>query len=73
VILLFVLIPVVLLLALLGLGMCRLAALSDHSYAVAVAEWVAAGGLTEQDSTSDEHHAARVPFDPRGASFRAAG
>lgn len=67
------LIPVVLLVALLGLSMCRLAALSDSSHTTAVAEWVAAGCLTQQESASDEHHPERIAFGPLGASFRAAG
>jgi hypothetical protein len=68
-----VVIPVVLLVALLGMSMCRLAGLSDSSHAAAVADWVAAGGLIEQGSASDGRDSARLPFDPRGESFRAAG
>jgi hypothetical protein len=68
-----VLIPVVLLVALLGLSMCRLAALSDSRHAAAVAEWVASGCLSQQESASDEHDPERIPFGPLGASFRAAG
>ena len=53
--------------------MCRLAALSDSSHAVAVAEWVATSHLHEQDPMSHEHPRERIPFEQRGASFRAAG
>jgi hypothetical protein len=66
------LIPVVLVVALLGFGMCRLASLSDSSHAAAVADWVATSCLPEHGLAPDDH-LEQIQLDPRGGSFRAAG
>jgi hypothetical protein len=66
------LIPVVLVVALLGFGMCRLAALSDNSHTAAVADWLATNCLPEHGLAPIDHPE-QIPLDPRGGSFRAAG
>jgi hypothetical protein len=66
------LIPLVVVVALLGFGMCRLAALSDSNHAAAVADWVATSCLPDHGLVPD-HHYEQIPLDPRGGSFRAAG
>jgi hypothetical protein len=68
-----VFIPLAVVVALLGLSMCRLAALSDNSHAAALAEWVATAHLDGLDRSSDESPREQFPFDSRGASYRAAG
>jgi hypothetical protein len=57
--------------ALLGLGMCRLAARSDSTQTAALADW-AASYLAEHRVAADER-SDQLPFVPRGGSFRATG
>jgi hypothetical protein len=72
--LLFVLIPAVLLVAaLFGVGMCRLAALSDRHHEVAVAEWILANELRASSASAAEAQSEEHPFDPPGEAFRATG
>jgi hypothetical protein len=59
--------------ALLGLGMCRLAALSDSNQARALAEWIAASCSAEHKTASPEHTPEQIPLDPRGGPFRVTG
>lgn len=71
---LFVLIPAVFVVfALLGLGMCRLAALSDHNHAVALAEWIATSHLTEHKAAHADSAWEQFWFDHRDDAFRATG
>jgi hypothetical protein len=62
-----------LVLALLGLSMCRLAALSDSSHVAAVADWVLASHRPEHAVASAEHPPEQISADPRGGRFRATG
>lgn len=69
-----VLIPAILVaFALLGLSMCRLAALSDHKHAVALAEWIATSYLAEHKAVPAEQPREQFRFDPRDEVFRATG
>jgi hypothetical protein len=70
---LVVLIPTVLVAsALLGLGMCRLAALSDNRHAVALADWIATTYLTEHQSVPADQLGEQLPID-LGDAFRVTG
>jgi hypothetical protein len=72
--LLLVLVPAAIVaVALLGLGMCRLAALSDSSQAVALADWIATSYRAEHKPGPAELAREQIPLDPRGGSFRATG
>ena len=71
---LFVLVPAaVAAIALLGLSMCRLAALSDSNHAAALAEWTAASYLAEHEALPVDRPREQIPFEPRGGRFRATG
>jgi hypothetical protein len=59
--------------ALLGLSMCRLAALSDENHAAALAEWVATIYRAEREAAAADRPAGKPTFDRRGDAFRAAG
>jgi hypothetical protein len=50
---------------------CRVGALSDESYAVALAEWVATSYLAEHEAPSDERPDEQLP--PSRRAYRAAG
>jgi hypothetical protein len=72
--LLLVLIPAALVVAaLFGLGMCRLAALSDRHQTVALAEWARADRLRAYSASSTEARSEEQPFDPPDEAFRATG
>jgi hypothetical protein len=72
--LLFVLIPAVFVaFALLGLSMCRLAALSDNKHAAALAEWLAMSHPTEHRAAPADSPREQFQFDPRDDAFRATG
>jgi hypothetical protein len=72
--LLFVLIPAVLIVAaLFGVGMCRLAALSDRQQEFALAEWIRANEVRASSSSSAEAQSEERPIDPPGEAFRATG
>jgi hypothetical protein len=73
-VLLYVVIPAaVAVIALLGLSMCRLAALSDSNQAGALAEWTAASCRAEHKAGAAELTNEQIPLDPRGGRFRATG
>jgi hypothetical protein len=56
-----------------GLTMCRAAARSDDSRAVAVAEWFATIGVADPDAASAEVAPDRGSFEKRQGRYRAAG
>jgi hypothetical protein len=72
---LFILIAgaLVVVVALLGLSMCRVAAISDRNTAVAITEWIATSHLADRQVTHTDRAGEQVLFDHPGASFRAAG
>ncbi len=72
---LFVLIAValVVVVAVLGLSICRVAALSDRNSARALAELIAAGRLAERQATSPGRTGEQFLFEPPGEGFRATG
>ncbi len=72
---LFVLIAsaLVVAIAVLGLSMFRLAALSDRNSALALTEWLAASRRAERQVATPEHAGERFRFDPPDEAFRAAG
>ena len=57
----------------LGLSMCRAAALSDRNQAVAITEWRATGYFGDRRVGSSGHPGQQFLFDPRDEAFRAAG
>jgi hypothetical protein len=57
---------------LIGLSMCRLAALSDHDHAVALAEWIRLSRQSEQPAV-DDRFSDQLPLDPPDEAFRATG
>jgi hypothetical protein len=58
---------------LVGVGMCRLAALSDRHHAVALAEWIAASRQDPQGGMPTEGSAGQLRYERPGEGFRAAG
>jgi hypothetical protein len=56
-----------------GFAMCRLAALSDHAYVVALAEWLATSPLGELDVVPAERPAGELPFESHRGLYRATG
>ena len=72
--LLFVVIPAaVAVVALLGLSMCRLAALSDSNQANALAEWIAASYRADRKADAVELPHEQTPFEAQRGRFRATG
>jgi hypothetical protein len=70
----FILIPIaVLALALLGLSVCRVAAISDRKQAVALAEWSALSHGSEFADAPAERSREQMPFAPPSGPFRATG
>lgn len=68
----FIIVPATWLAALLfGLTMCRLAALSDDSQAMAVAEWIATNRLPGPQSDPVITPPSQLPYSPR--DYRATG
>lgn len=57
----------------LGLTMCRLAALSDESQAVALAEWMASDRTQERAAVLLDWTSETPPGDPRRGAYRATG
>jgi hypothetical protein len=57
----------------LGLTMCRLAALSDYSQAVALAEWMASNRTQERASGLLDRTSEPLPADPGRGAYRATG
>ena len=71
---LFVLIAVALVVAVvLGVGMCRLAALSDRRQAGALADWVSHCYAIEHEPWTADRPPEKLPFDSQGEAFRATG
>jgi hypothetical protein len=62
-----------LIVAVVGLAICRLGGLSDDSHVEALAEWIAANCITEDRSPPAEGGAERLPIDARFRTYRAAG
>jgi hypothetical protein len=59
--------------AVLGLSLCRVAALSDRNSTVALTEWLAASRLDERQVAPPDRVGEQVRFDPPDETFRAAG
>jgi hypothetical protein len=59
--------------AALGLSMCRLAALTDRNSAIDLAEWVATSRPVKRKSASTDRAGEQSLFDPLNEAFRAAG
>ena len=59
--------------AVLGLSICRVAALSDRNSALALAEWLATSHLVVHQVLPADRPGAQLLFDPPGEAFRAAG
>jgi hypothetical protein len=59
--------------AMLGLSMCRVATLSDRNSAVALREWIAASQLGERRVAPSDRAGEQFLFDSPGEAFRAAG
>jgi hypothetical protein len=57
----------------LGLSICRIAALSDRNSALALTEWLAASRRAERQVMSPDRAGEQFPFEPPGDVFRAAG
>ena len=72
---LFILIAsaLVVVVAVLGLSICRVAALSDRNSALALPEWLATSHLAVHQVLPTDRSGAQVLFDPPGEAFRAAG
>jgi hypothetical protein len=71
---LFVLVAgaLVVLVAVLGLSICRVAALSDRNSALALAEWLATSHLVVHQALPTDRSGTQFFFDPPGEAFRAA-
>jgi hypothetical protein len=57
----------------LGLSICRIAALSDRNSALALTEWLVASRRAERQVAPTDHPGEQFPFEPPGDAFRAAG
>jgi hypothetical protein len=57
----------------LGLSICRIAALSDRNSALALTEWLAASRRAERQVAPPDHAGEQFPFESPGDAFRAAG
>lgn len=63
----------VIVVAMLGLSMCRAAALSDRNQAVAVTEWLAAGQLGDRRVGPSDRPGQQFLFDSRDEPLRMVG
>jgi hypothetical protein len=71
---LFVLIVVAVVISvMLGVGMCRLAALSDRHHAGALADWRARRYAIEREPWTANRLSEELPFDAQGEASRATG
>jgi hypothetical protein len=59
--------------AVLGLSICRVAALSDRNGALALTEWLDTSHLVVNQVLPTDRPGAQLLFDPPGEAFRAAG
>lgn len=57
----------------LGLSICRIAALSDRNSALALTEWLAASRRAERPVAPADRAGEQFSFDPPDDAFRAAG
>jgi hypothetical protein len=57
--------------ALLGLSICRAAALSDRNSDLALTEWLAARHLDDRQAVPADRSSTRLFFDSPGEAFRA--
>lgn len=64
---------VVIVVAMLGLSMCRAAALSDRNQAVAIAEWLATGHLADRRVGPADSPGQQFLFDSRDEPLRMVG
>jgi Tfp pilus assembly protein PilX len=71
--LILIAVALVVVVALLGLSMFRVAALSDRNSAVALTEWIAARRLAERQVAPADRAGEQFRFDPPDEAFRAAG
>jgi hypothetical protein len=72
---LFILIAsaLVVVVAVLGLSICRVAALSDRNSALAMTEWLASSHLDDRQVVPPDRSGAQFLLDPPDEAFRAAG
>ena len=63
----------VVMVAVLGLSMFRVAALSDRNSALVLTEWIAASRLAERQAALTDGPREQFRFDPPDEAFRAAG
>jgi hypothetical protein len=56
-----------------GLMMCRLAARSDDSHSVELAEWIAACRIAAREAPSTDKATEQLPFDAEPERYRATG
>jgi hypothetical protein len=72
---LFILIACVLVVvvAVLGLSMCRVAALSDRNQAVAITDWLATSHFADRRMALSNRSGQQFLFDPRDEASSAAG
>ncbi len=59
--------------AVLGVGMCRLAALSDRQHANALADWGSHCYAIEREPWTADRAPEELPLDSQGEAFRATG
>jgi hypothetical protein len=59
--------------AMLGLSICRVAALSDRNSALALTEWLATSHLADRQLVLKDRSGTQFLFDPPGEAFRTAG
>ncbi|HEY5343389.1 MAG TPA: hypothetical protein VIJ66_06985 [Solirubrobacteraceae bacterium] len=59
--------------AMLGLSICRIAALSDRDSALGLTKWLAASRLAERQVAPTDHAGEQFRFDPPDEAFRAGG
>jgi hypothetical protein len=57
----------------LGLSICRVAALSDRKTALALTEWLATSELADRQVLPTERSGAQFLFESQGETFRTAG
>lgn len=63
----------VIVVALLGLSICRIAALSDRNSAVALSEWIAASRRDERQVAPADRPGTRMLFDSPAEAFHTIG
>lgn len=59
--------------AVLGLGICHVSALSDRNSAVALTEWITASRLADRQVAPADRAGEQFLFTPPGETFREAG